>query len=529
MTASALAAGAVVLAGTAAAAVPATVTHQGRLYDERDVPISATLDVVFALYDERDASTPLWSEVHSITFEDGFFSVRLGSIVPFEQAIFDGAERYLGITVGDDVELEPRATVASVPYALLAGNVNGDITPTSVTVNTTSGNTLVLGERGVIVNGVLVIDENGEWVGSPTGLQGPQGLPGPIGPAGATGPEGRVGATGPAGAAGPTGPAGPIGAIGPTGAAGPTGPTGPEGVAGPRGPEGPAGPAGAAGPMGPEGPVGAIGPEGPMGPDGPMGPTGPEGPTGATGPEGPMGPRGPEGPVGAIGPEGPMGPRGPEGPVGAIGPEGPMGPRGPEGPVGAIGPEGPMGPLGPEGPVGPMGPVGPTGPQGPVGPTGPQGPRGFTGPVGPTGPQGVVLTLTVQGVGPHAALPVGRPVDFFGPTALVAVSSTSQSIYATAHRYLGTDGSPADSLKLYMCYQRVRSGPSGTVLDEVQAVGLGMAGGRVPADTRVPFGLSAVITNLTAGTYNIGMCGQTLSPNWTSNDYGYLSILLVNG
>ncbi|WP_437977854.1 hypothetical protein WMF11_14300 [Sorangium sp. So ce295] len=184
MTASALAASAVVVAGTAAAAVPATITHQGRLYDERDVPISATLDVVFALYDERDASTPLWSEVHSITFEDGFFSVRLGAIVPFEQAIFDGAERYLGITVGDDVELEPRATVASVPYALLAGNVNGDITPTSVTVNTTSGNTLVLGERGIIVNGVLVIDENGEWVGSPTGLQGPQGLPGPTGPEG---------------------------------------------------------------------------------------------------------------------------------------------------------------------------------------------------------------------------------------------------------------------------------------------------------------------------------------------------------
>jgi hypothetical protein len=196
MTASALAASAVVVAGTAAAAVPATITHQGRLYDERDVPISATLDVVFALYDERDASTPLWSEVHSITFEDGFFSVRLGAIVPFEQAIFDGAERYLGITVGDDVELEPRATVASVPYALLAGNVNGDITPTSVTVNTTSGNTLVLGERGIIVNGVLVIDESGEWVGSPTGLQGPQGLPGPIGPAGATGPAGPTGPEG---------------------------------------------------------------------------------------------------------------------------------------------------------------------------------------------------------------------------------------------------------------------------------------------------------------------------------------------
>ncbi|WP_437817950.1 hypothetical protein [Sorangium sp. So ce1078] len=140
-----------------------------------------------------------------------------------------------------------------------------------------------------------------------------------------------------------------------------------------------------------------------------------------------------------------------------------------------------------------------------------------------------MLSLMVSGVGPHQNLPAARPVDFFGPTAAVEVSSTSQSIYATAHRYLGAGTQPADSLNLYMCYQRVRSGPSGPVLDEVQVVGLGLAGGKVPAGTRVSFGLSAVITGLNAGTYNIGMCGQTYSANWTSNDFGYLSLLLVNG
>ncbi|KYG05628.1 hypothetical protein BE21_39530 [Sorangium cellulosum] len=446
MTASALAAGALAGAGTAAAAVPATITHQGRLFDDRDAPIDETLDVVFALYDARDASIPIWSEVHAITFEDGFFSVRLGSITPFQGAIFDGAERYLGITVGDDVELKPRATVASVPYALLAGNVNGDITPTSVTVNTANGSTVVIDGSGVAVNGGQVINEDGEWVGSPAGLEGPEGPQGPPGP------------TGPTGATGPEGPAGP------TGATGPAGPTGPEGPVGPRGPEGPVGPAGAAGPIGPEGPVGPMGPQGPIGPIGPMGP---------------------------------------QGPIGPIGPEGPIGPTGPEGPVGPVGPEGPVGP---------------------------QGPRGFTGPTGPTGPQGVVLSMSVSGVGPHPTLPVGVAVDFFGPTASVVVSSESQSIYATAHRYLGSGTSPANSLSLFMCYQRDRSEPNGpTVLDEVQTVGLGMTGGRVPAGTRVPFGISAVITGLSPGKYNIGMCGHTLSPNWNNNDYGYLSLLLVNG
>ncbi|WP_437579881.1 collagen-like protein [Sorangium sp. So ce887] len=413
MMASALAAVAVAGAGTAAAAVPATITHQGRLFDERNAPISETLDVVFALYDERGASTPIWSEVHSITFDDGFFSVRLGSITPFQGAIFNGAERYLGITVGDDVELKPRATVASVPYALLAGNVNGDITPTSISVNTESGTTVLIDGSGVAVNGGQVIDENGQWVGSPTGLQGPQGVDGPAGPAGATGP------------AGPTGPAGAAGA---------------------------------------QGPVGPMGPEGPMGP------------------------------------------------------------------IGLMGLQGPIGPMGPEGPMGPAGPQGLDGPIGPEGPVGPQGPRGFTGPAGPIGPQGVVLSLMVSGVGPHVTLPAGRAVDFFGPTALVEVSSMSQSIYATAHRYLGAGTSPADSLSLFMCYQQVHPQPSGPPeLDDILMVGLGLKGGRVPASTRVSFGLSAVITGLNAGTYNIGMCGMTFSPNWTSNDYGYLSLLLVNG
>ncbi|WP_437784222.1 collagen-like protein [Sorangium sp. So ce1097] len=481
MTALALAAGAIAGPETAFAAVPATITHQGRLYDAEGAPIDETIEVVFALYDDREASTPLWSEVHAITFEDGFFSVRLGSIVPFQGAIFDGAERYLGITVGDDVELEPRATVASVPYALLAGNVSGDITPSSVTVNTSNGTTVRVDQRGIAVNETVVINENGHWVGSPAGLQGP---------------------------AGPAGPAGPTGA---TGLAGPAGPEGPEG---PTGPTGPAGPPGVAGPAGP---AGAVGPAGPMGPTGPVGPAGPVGPRG---PEGPAGPAGTSGPRGA---EGPMGPEGPIGPVGPRGPEGPIGPTGPAGPIGPMGPEGPMGPGGLPGIEGAVGPAGPTGPQGP------QGPRGLTGPAGPAGPQGVVLSLMVHGVGPHDTLPAGMPVAFFGPTASVEISSTSQSIYATAHRYLGAETLPADSLNLYMCYQRVRSGPSGPVLEDVRVAGLGMTGGRVPARTRVSFGLSAVITGLAAGTYNIGMCGQTFSANWVSNDYGYLSLLLVNG
>ena len=55
------------------------------------------------------------------------------------------------MTIGNDPELSPRAPIQSVPYALFAGDVNGDIHPSTVSI----GN-------------MEVINENGQWVGNPT-------------------------------------------------------------------------------------------------------------------------------------------------------------------------------------------------------------------------------------------------------------------------------------------------------------------------------------------------------------------------
>ncbi|MDI1447593.1 hypothetical protein [Polyangium sp. 6x1] len=436
LTAALLAGSVSAAAMSASAAVPVTITNQGRLFDADDGPINGSLTVTFAIYDAANAQTPLWSEEHKVDFDEGFYSVSLGSIVPFDK-LFDGSVRYLGITIESDPELLPRAPIQSVPYALLANDVNGDIHPTSVTIN-----------------GTEVINNNGEWVGPPTGLvgpTGPQGPDGPVGPAGATGalgpvgpmgPTGADGAVGPAGAmgpmgptgaigpAGPIGPMGPVGATGATGAVGPMGPMGPTGAMGPQGavgPTGPVGPMGAQGATGPQGDVGPMGPTGAMGPQGVVGPTGPVGPMGAQGATGPQGDVGPMGPTGAMGPQGAVGPTGPVGPMGAqgaTGPQGdvgPMGPTGAMGPQGAVGPTGPVGPMGAQGATGPAGAVGPTGatgamgPQGPIGATGavgPQGPIGATGAVGPQGPQGI---QGVQGpVGPTGAVGPQGPIGATG-------------------------------------------------------------------------------------------------------------------
>lgn len=220
----AVAVGALLTGTTSAfAKVPGTLTHQGRLYDASGKPLTDTLSITFALYDGPNAgAAEVWKETLAVTVEDGYFSVALGEQVAFDATIFDGSERWLGIKVEGDAEMTPRSATRSVPYALVAGDVNGDIHPASVSI------------AGV----GLVIDDSGQWVGDPTGLTGPTG------PAG---PPGADGAVGPAGPTGPTGPTGPVGPTGPTGMTGAQGLQGPTGPAGPQGPVGPTGPAGSGG------------------------------------------------------------------------------------------------------------------------------------------------------------------------------------------------------------------------------------------------------------------------------------------
>ncbi len=228
------------------AGVPLFMTEQGRLFDTNNNPIgggdggAAAVNFTFAIYGDPTAGTPataIWTEQQMITLDAGFFSAQLGQVTPLTPAIFStaataGTPLYLGVTVNTDPEIAPRQPLVSVPYAFVADNVLGDISPHSISVG-----------------GTTVISATGAWTGPPTGLAGPTG------PAGVTG---APGVTGPAGT-GPTGPTGPSG----VGLVGPTGPTGNPGssLVGPTGPTGPAG----AGLAGATGAAGAVGPNGPVG------------------------------------------------------------------------------------------------------------------------------------------------------------------------------------------------------------------------------------------------------------------------
>lgn len=373
--------------------VPVTVREAGRLLDATsNQPLQGEQVLTFRLYPTEFAGpeTALWTEVFPLFLTDGLFSVELGTQVPLDTLLREQPELWLGITVNDDAELSPRFKLDSVPYALVARDVDGVINP-----------------AGVNIGGVPVIDGSGNWVGRLTGLQGPQGEPGPQGEAGPAGAQGPAGAPGPMGPAGAQGPAGPAGATGPAGPAGATGAAGPQGPAGANGigltakgvwttgttyavndlvthnggsyTSKTAQPASVVAPDLDAANWQLVAAKGDTGETGATGPAGPKGDIGATGSQGPQGEIGATGATGPAGPQGPAGPKGDKGDTGAQGPQGEIGATGATGPAGPAGPTGATGPQGPQGMTGPMGPIGPMGMQGPAGPVGAQGPQGVAG------------------------------------------------------------------------------------------------------------------------------------------------------
>ncbi len=136
------------LAGPARAAVPAPLTHEGRLLDADGQPVTTNQVFTYKIYDAPTDGNVLWTETLTVPVDQGYFSVQLGLMSPITDALLAGGDRYLGIQVGSDSEMIPREQLSSVPYARLAGEVSGDIHPNSVSIGSTP-----------------VVSAAGKWVG----------------------------------------------------------------------------------------------------------------------------------------------------------------------------------------------------------------------------------------------------------------------------------------------------------------------------------------------------------------------------
>src|SRR5262245_58523555 len=148
------------------------------------------------------------------------------------------------------------------------------------------------------------------------------------------------------------------------------------------------------------------------------------------------------------------------------------------------------------------------------GPPGPQGPAGPEGPAGPKGPSGVIQSTGASGGGPNPS----STLQFFGAPVSVFINSATERVFVVSWNAFGTGSLPAAGLNLYVCYQQQPSGA-------VTSVGNGMLGLQLPANTRVPMGVTKVLQLAAGFNYSVGMCG-TGGANWTNNDWGQTSVFV---
>lgn len=105
--------------------VPQLVNYSGVLTDANGKALSGVVGVTFALYQESEGGSPLWTEIQNVQMgKGGHYSVILGSTtsagVP-EDVFATGQARWLGVQAEGQAE-QPRVLLVAVPYALKAGD-----------------------------------------------------------------------------------------------------------------------------------------------------------------------------------------------------------------------------------------------------------------------------------------------------------------------------------------------------------------------------------------------------------------------
>lgn len=118
----ALAVLAVMLASAPAIAdVPSTVSFSARLLDEETgKAIEGSHRISFALFTAETGGTSVWDEGRDVMVDDGVLFTALGENRALDATVFDGRALWLEVKL-DDVVMEPRVAIESVPYAIRAG------------------------------------------------------------------------------------------------------------------------------------------------------------------------------------------------------------------------------------------------------------------------------------------------------------------------------------------------------------------------------------------------------------------------
>ncbi|MEO0051790.1 MAG: hypothetical protein ABIK11_04495 [candidate division WOR-3 bacterium] len=98
--------------------VPLYINYQGYLTDASGNPVSATLSMLFEIYDAETGGNRLWWQTHSsVLVQQGVFNVKL-QLQESDTTIFRlGERRWLQLTVSG-VRLSPRTEITSMAYGI---------------------------------------------------------------------------------------------------------------------------------------------------------------------------------------------------------------------------------------------------------------------------------------------------------------------------------------------------------------------------------------------------------------------------
>lgn len=112
-----------IAAANATAAVPNTLSFSARLADDKSGdPITGQHRLAFALYTQEAGGNAVWTEARDLAVDDdGLVFTDLGGVTAFGANVFDGKKLWLEVKV-DDVAMDPRVAIDSVPYAMHAAN-----------------------------------------------------------------------------------------------------------------------------------------------------------------------------------------------------------------------------------------------------------------------------------------------------------------------------------------------------------------------------------------------------------------------
>ncbi len=130
----------------APAQIPREISYQGLIAGVGGQPITdGSHTFEFKLYDSPSAIVPLHAETQIIHTSGGVFNAMLGTVTPFPSSLDFARQYWLGVSIDGTPELEPRAPLTAVAYALnsatadVAMSVSPDATGVVTSINEIDG------------------------------------------------------------------------------------------------------------------------------------------------------------------------------------------------------------------------------------------------------------------------------------------------------------------------------------------------------------------------------------------------------